>query len=353
MKRLAYFLAAAVLAAEIAVASPAQAYGATTGVVNTAALNVRTGASTSYSRLGLIYEGASVTILGTSGNWYKVSCSIGGSLKTGYVHKSYINVSGGATTGSSVSSGSGKVNVSALNIRSSASTSSRVLGLVYRGTQVNILEASGDWYKVSVTISGTSVTGYAYGQYITQTGSSGSGSTSSGSGSSSGSTSSGNTSASAGSKGKVNTSALNVRTGASTSASRLGCIYLNQEVTILGASGDWYQVSASVNGTVCTGYVSAQYITIVSSGNGSGTTSGSADTGNTSVAGSRGTVNAGPLNVRSGPSTGYSIYGYVNKGTVVQIVSTENGWYKVNVTLNGRTVTGYVSAQYVTVSSDS
>ena len=114
-----------------------------------------------------------------------------------------------------------------------------------------------------------------------------------------------------------------------------------------------YKVSASVNGAVRTGYVSAQYITIVSSGNSGGSSGGGSSSGEGSVSGGRGVVNAGPLNVRSGPSTGHSIYGYVNQGTVVQIISTENGWYKVKVSLNGRTVTGYVSAQYITVSSDS
>ncbi len=353
MKRLAYFLTAAILAVEIAAVSPMPSYAATTGVVNTAALNVRSGASTSYSRLGLLYEGASVTILGTSGSWYKVSCNIGGSMRTGYVHKNYINVSGQSQSGSSASQGNGKVNVSALNIRSSASTSSRVLGLVYRGTQVKILESAGDWYKVSVTISNTTVTGYAFAQYITPTSSGGSGSSSGDSSSGGSGGSSSDSGAASGSTGKVNTSALNVRTGASTSASRLGCIYRNQEVTILGKTGDWYKVSASVNGAVRTGYVSAQYITIVSSGNSGGSLGGGSSSGEGSVSGGRGVVNAGPLNVRSGPSTGYSIYGYVNQGTVVQIISTENGWYKVKVSLNGRTVTGYVSAQYITVSSDS
>lgn len=341
MKKMVYFLAAVLLSVEIAASVPISSYAATTGVVNTSALNVRTGASTSYSRVGLIYEGQSVTILGSSGNWYKVSCSIGGAVKTGYVYKDYINVSASSSSSTGTSaSGTGKVNVSGLNVRSGPSTGNSIVGLIYSGTSVNILGTTGSWYKISVNISGTNVTGYVFAEYITKT--------SSGS-ISSGSSSSGNSTSSSGSTGKVNTSALNFRTGASTSASRLGCLYLNQEVTILGKTGDWYKVEASVNGAKKTGYVSAQYITVVSSGSGN---SGSSS-GGTSSENSTGTVNDGPLNVRSGPSTSYSVLGYLNKGTVVQITGSENGWYKVNVTLSGRTVSGYVSAQYITKSSDS
>ena len=184
------------------------------------------------------------------------------------------------------------------------STGDRIVGLIYSGTTVNILGTSGSWYKVSVDISGTTVTGYVFAEYITRTSS----------GSSSGSTNTGNSGNTgvSGSTGKVNTSALNFRTGASTSSTRIGCIYMNQEVTILGKSGDWYQVKASVNGTMQTGYVSAQYITIVSSGSGS-SGSNSGNSGNTSVTNEKGTVNDGPLNVRTGPSTGNTVICSKNK----------------------------------------
>ncbi len=57
-----------------------------TGVVDASALNVRTGPGTNYSRVGLLYRGAKVTIVGESGGWYKIQS---GSV-TGYVSKTYI-----------------------------------------------------------------------------------------------------------------------------------------------------------------------------------------------------------------------------------------------------------------------
>ena len=57
-----------------------------TGTVTASSLNVRTGPGTKYSRVGLLYRGAKVSITGESGSWYKIKS---GSL-SGYVSKSYI-----------------------------------------------------------------------------------------------------------------------------------------------------------------------------------------------------------------------------------------------------------------------
>lgn len=359
MKKIVYLLAAVLLSVEIAGAVPTLTYAATTGTVNTSALNVRSGASTGHSRIGLLYQGATVTILGTSGNWYQISASINGVTRTGYVYKDYIKVSSGSSGGGSTAtgaSGTGKVNVSGLNVRSGPSTSASIIGSISSGTSVTILESTGSWYKISVNLYGSTVTAYVYAQYITRT--SDGGSSNGGSSNNGGSNNGGGSgTVTSGSKGKVNTSALNVRTGASTSASRIGCIYLNDEVTILAKSGDWYQVTAKVNGTSQNGYVFAQYITVTSDGgssnNGGGSSGGGSNNGGSGTTTEvKGTVNDGPLNIRSGASTANSVLGYVNKGTILQITGTEGDWYKVSVNISGRTVTGYVSAKYVTKTND-
>jgi murein DD-endopeptidase MepM/ murein hydrolase activator NlpD len=54
-------------------------------------------------------------------------------------------------------------------------------------------------------------------------------------------------------------------------------------------------------------------------------------------------VNAERLNVRTGPSVNNEIKTTINKGTVVEIISTENGWSLINI--NG--VRGYVSSYYI------
>ena len=69
-----------------------------TGVVNCDALNVRSGPSTSYSKLGVIYEGTKVAITGSTNDWYSIDYNGG----TGYVYAEYITKtsSGGGSSGS-------------------------------------------------------------------------------------------------------------------------------------------------------------------------------------------------------------------------------------------------------------
>ena len=59
-----------------------------------------------------------------------------------------------------------------------------------------------------------------------------------------------------------------------------------------------------------------------------------------------GTVTADVLNVRSGPSTSYSITTKLYKGNKVEILETSNGWYKIK-TSNG--TIGWVSASYISI----
>ena len=78
-----------------------------TGTVNCDALNVRSGAGTSYSKIAVLYNGETVTVTGSatdsSGDkWYKISFTYSGASKTGYVYADYITISS-----SSGSSGSG------------------------------------------------------------------------------------------------------------------------------------------------------------------------------------------------------------------------------------------------------
>ena len=92
------------------------------GVVNVDALNVRSGASTNDSVLGIIRQNESVEILGQEGSWYKVRCSINGSTQTGYVYAEYIsktsdNNNNNNNNNTATPIGKGVVNADALNVR--------------------------------------------------------------------------------------------------------------------------------------------------------------------------------------------------------------------------------------------
>lgn len=58
-----------------------------------------------------------------------------------------------------------------------------------------------------------------------------------------------------------------------------------------------------------------------------------------------GVVTGNGVNVRSGPSTSYSIITCLPKGTYITVNGIENGWYKVSY--NG--LNGYMSSDYVSV----
>ena len=63
----------------------------------------------------------------------------------------------------------------------------------------------------------------------------------------------------------------------------------------------------------------------------------------------QGRVNAGPLNVRSGPGTAYSKVGSLKKGALVTIEDDSvDGWYQIT----SGSVSGYVSAGYITLGAD-
>jgi cell wall-associated NlpC family hydrolase len=63
-------------------------------------------------------------------------------------------------------SGTGTVKVTTcLNVRSSSSTSSTIIGKLYNGTQISLIDSSNGWYKISYN----GITGWVSGNYITVT----------------------------------------------------------------------------------------------------------------------------------------------------------------------------------------
>ena len=209
----------------------------------------------------------------------------------------------------------GVVKTSALNVRSGAGTNHSIIGKLYKGDKVDILDSSNNWYKVKLS---NGKIGWASSQYIET-----------------------NHSANSQNNGTINTSALNVRQGAGTNYSIIGKLYKGDVVNILSSSNGWYKIKLS-NGS--TGWVSSQYITLSDSSSDSGNTP--SDSEDSTEINKKGTVNTSALNVRQGAGTNYSIIGKLYKGDVVNILSSSNGWYKIELS-NGST--GWVSSQYITL----
>ena len=98
---------------------------------------------------------------------------------------------------------------------------------------------------------------------ITLTSDSGSGGGSGNTGGSGGSGSTGGGTSVANKQGIVKADALNFRSGPGTNYGSIGLVYIGTQVTILEETNGWYKVTCVINGVPKTGYMSAEFITVV------------------------------------------------------------------------------------------
>ncbi len=261
----------------------------------------------------------------------------------------------------------GKVSGSTVNVRSKASTSGSVVETLTKDTQVTLLGMTGEWYAVS-TPSGKS--GFIRYDYITLTG------------------------ASLIALGKVSASAVNYRTGPSTSYGTVGQLSQDTQLGIYGMVSGWYKVKALTTGQ--DGFISKDYVVITKAlADNAGTTptptatpvgatptpAGATatpvptaiPTGTTPTPtptptqaptatpkptptpgptlapnlAAAGKINANGVNIRAGASTSTKSYGRLVKNTAVDIYEKVGSWYRVRVSATG--LDGYVYAKYITL----
>lgn len=257
---------------------------------------------------------------------------------------------------------SGKVSGSTVNVRSKASTSGSVVETLTAGTQVTLLGMTGEWYAVS-TPSGKS--GYIRYDYITLTGSS------------------------LIAQGKVSASAVNFRTGPSTSYGTVGQLSQDTQLGIYGMISGWYKVKAMTTGQ--DGFISKDYVIItvpladttgatptptasptataatqtpVPTAIPAGTTPTPTPTPTATPTAkptptptpkptlapdlaANGVINASGVNIRAGASTSSKSFGKLMKNTTLGIYEKVGSWYRVRVMSTG--LEGYVYAKYVTL----
>jgi len=123
------------------------------GTVNTYNVNIRAGASTNTAVVGRVHAGATFTVYGVAGDFYRVSHNGG----TAYIHSEFIDneeitentrVGFVSTEFITMSINEGVVNTNNVNVRAGASTGSEILGRVQTGVTVTIYGMSGDFYRI-------------------------------------------------------------------------------------------------------------------------------------------------------------------------------------------------------------
>ncbi|MCP8967705.1 C40 family peptidase [Ectobacillus ponti] len=191
------------------------------------------------------------------------------------------------------------VEANALNVRTGPDTANSILGVVRSGQTLQVIGETNGWYQIQYD----GRTAYVSKPYVK--------------------------SETIQASYQVSVSSLRVRTGPSTAHPAIGAVYKGQALTVIGEVQDWYKIS--YNGQ--NAYVSKSYVT-----------------GGTAAVAAQGapapgtyTVTADSLRMRKGPAVYEGIIGGLVKGTVLDVIGEENGWYKIR---RGSTV-GFVSKEYV------
>ncbi|MCF0133342.1 MAG: SH3 domain-containing protein [Blautia sp.] len=150
------------------------------GTVQVSVLNVRsTPLSTTYNNIiGTVTRGMTLNVTKyTTGGWLYFSGTSTNSSMKGYVSGNYVSVKPGTGSGSATqntekfTSTNGytcTTNVEKVPIRKSGNTSAAVLAAVAKGKVLTIKAFSPNWYYVSATVNGKTVTGYVSRKYTTR-----------------------------------------------------------------------------------------------------------------------------------------------------------------------------------------
>ncbi|WP_100486105.1 SH3 domain-containing protein [Sporolactobacillus pectinivorans] len=212
-------------------------------------LNVRSGASTSNKILATLKKGSSVDVVGTSGSWLEINYQ----NSIAYVSGAYVAKSGSSTssTGTSVTVLYTGNTTDDLNVRSGASTTSKILTTLKKGSSVDVVGTSGSWLKIKYN-NGTA---YVSGDYVQK---------------------SGITSSSSGTSPVTSTDSItivsvnvNFRTGPGTNYKSMGVINSQSKITKLADAPDgWVKISYNgQDGYVYGSYVKQEKITTTQTGN--------------------------------------------------------------------------------------
>ena len=333
-----------------------------TGKVNiNTALNVRQASTTNSRIIGSLKGGEKVNIISESNGFYKIEFN----NSYGYVYSKYISKDGDSEKVQVVKqeevkkekvdeskkeakatpkaepvvlavrslNKTGIVNVSSsLNVRSSASTSSKVIGSLSGNTKVTIIGEEGAFYKIEYKGSH----GYVAKEYVkdvTENNNSNQGTQT---------PEKPSTPESTEKTGIVNvSSSLNVREGASTSSKVIGSLSGNTKVTIVGEEGAFYKIEYKGSH----GYVAKEYVKDVTESSNSNQGTQTPEKPSTPESTEKtGIVNvSSSLNVREGASTSSKVIGSLSGNTKVTIVGEEGAFYKIEY----KGSHGYVAKEYI------
>ncbi len=202
----------------------------------------------------------------------------------------------------------------AVNVRETASTSSNVLTTISQGTTVEITGLNNGFYS----INRNGKTSFVSADFIKISKA----------------------------DGNITADGVYIRKEPNTTSSTAGLLGLNTPVTVVGQTGDWYQIQDGSN----LAYINKNYVKGPFVANVGAPISAPSTSAKSTVSTYSGyyKINAdGGLNLRSGAAETSNKIGVVPNGTVVSGLDTVNGFTKINY--NG--TVGYVKASFIVPTS--
>ncbi len=322
--------------------------------VTTAQANLRTGAGTGFTSLGMLAKGVALTVYESLNGWYHVA--VDGTTSEGWVYASYVKFqalttptptpSASPTPGASSPADTTAITAygvctgEGVNFRTGPGTNYAAIKKIAKSAEVGIISGSGSWYYAicggdSGYISASYVKITAYATPVPSP----SGAATPTPGASTSPTPSPSTTAWSGTTaqaGIVTASGVNLRKGSDVSYASLKKLDKNTSVIVVGSFGDWYHVFVGD----LEGFVHEDYIKI--------TGTAAVDNG-----GSQPTVNnygegttTGSVYMRVGPGTSYAKLKVVAKGTALKLYESKDGWFRAKLADDTE---GWVSSKYVAV----
>lgn len=264
--------------------------------VTATSLNVRSKESTSSTILGKLSKGTKINVISIKSGWAKIKYNSGyGYCSTSYLKKVEISEdnSGGIITPETPSIGESKIVTIDVNLRKDSTWSSEILRVINKGEKV-ILISKGDLWSY-VEYQGKK--GYIANEYLK--------------GVEEDKKNEEEDTPSVISKKEL-TIDVNLRKEGNWSSELLILIKSGEKVNLISQGDEWSHVE--YNGT--RGYISNKYLQDINDD----------ETENKKNIYQ---VNTASLNVRSGPSTSFTILGKLSIGTEVEVISINNGWAKI------------------------
>lgn len=328
MKRLLAWITVVLLLSVMLPWNVAQAAGQT-ATVKGGWLRMRASASFSAETVASYYTGTQLTVLGTSGAWYKVQAPDG---QIGYMYGTYLTISGASSGTSSASGTTAYVtssNGKSVRLREGPGLDYEVIGSYSVGTKATIISRGTYWHQIKIGVQ----TGYMMADYLKVSSSGTDNGSSNGNGTF---TATNYTAYVTSSNGK----GVNLRQQNSTTSRSLGLYPVGTQLTVTGYGSTWCAVSI---GSV-SGYMMTRYLTTTKP-----STTPSTPSTPSSYTAYVTSSNGKDVNLRETSSTSSRSLGLYPVGTQLTVTSYGSTWSAVTI---GNT-SGYMMSRYLTTTKPS